>query len=104
MIDLFEGFPHVCGRINFAELSLARALGINDRVLESSFADVESTAILRTFCALPSFACSKVIASEGCQMRGSPWAACGADMFHWGMDLNGCLKSYNQGCHIGVQG
>ena len=101
--DLFEGFPDVRRRCIFAELSPAMMLGIDDHVSESSFADVESTAIFRSSCAFPSSACSKVIMSEGWEMRGPPWVAYGADVFHWDMGFNGRLESCSQSCHIGVQ-
>ena len=65
MADLFEGFPHVCRRSIFEELSPSMALDINDHVSESSFVDVESTVIFRSSCAFPSSTCSKVIASKG---------------------------------------
>ena len=63
--DLFEGFLDVHRRCILAELSPAMTLGVDDRVLESSFVGVKSTAIFRCSCAFPSSACSKVIASEG---------------------------------------
>ena len=63
--DLLESFLDVCRRCIFTELSPAITLGINDYILESSFADVESIAIFKSSCAFPSSTCSKVIASEG---------------------------------------